>query len=90
MKKRICRGPPLGRLPAESSRAGLKLSLYKTNGRRNTVQVEKLRHRSAPQPVWCRAGEYTRACGKKGSEEARVSIGTANVWRRAKILCEQK
>ena len=52
--------------------------------------VGKLRCGRAPQAVWCGTWKYTRDCGKKGSEEARVSIGTAKVQRRAGIRCEQK
>jgi len=45
---------------------------------------------SAPQAVRCGTREYTRDCGKKGSEEGLVSFGTAKVWRRVTIRCEQK
>ncbi len=40
---------------------------------------------SAPQGVWCGTGEYTRACGKKGTEGEGVSVGTAKAGRRVGI-----
>src|ERR1700731_175211 len=62
----------------------------KGEGRLGSRTTEKLGCGTTPQAVRCGTREYTSDCGKKGSEKARMSIGTAKVQRRAGIRREQK
>jgi hypothetical protein len=91
LQKRVCKRRKNSR-PTQIGCRASSVDAANRAGRRGAEQSsderaprEKSMIRDAPQAVWCSTREYTRACGKKGGPNVKVSFGTANVRRRATV-----